>query len=710
MNQPPPARQNPSERSVPLRVTLVYAAFASLWIVTSDLLVGRFAHGLDSMVGAGIFKGLFFVLVTSVLLFLTVRRYTEALRRSREDLHEREQTYRAVFEASNDGLCIEQLDGTILHANPTFCRMHGYALEELTGKKTADLAHPDHHHLLARTGTQLDQPGGYQHQALHLRRDGTALVVDVNVSRLTHRGEPCILSVVRDITDRLNAENELRESQRFLRAALDAMLTHVAILDEQGRVLTVNAAWRRFADEYACPFHRVAVGGDYVETCRTADGPQPGDGPAIAKGIQDVLARRRDTFSYEYDCSQHCSNHCFDVRVSRFEEPGPTRVVVAHVDVTDRKHAEEALRLSEQQFRTLFDHAPEAIFVVDAEAGRFIDANENAMRLFKIPREKLQTMGPADFSPPLQPDGRSSREAIADYDAQVFAGNAPVFEWIHRTTTGGEFPCEVRLVRLPAANRTIIRASITDITERKRAQEAIARQTQELARSNAELERFAYVASHDLQEPLRMVSSYTQLLARRYKGRLDADADEFIAYTVDGVTQMQTLISDLLTYSRVGSQGRPPTATPVTPALDRALANLQLAIQESAAVITHDPLPEVMADQVQLIQLFQNLVGNAVKFRRDEPPRVHISARREGQEWVFAITDNGIGIESEFFERIFVIFQRLHPRAKYAGTGIGLTICKRIIERHGGRIWVESQPGRGSTFFFSLPAVPDEHT
>lgn len=250
-----------------------------------------------------------------------------------------------------------------------------------------------------------------------------------------------------------------------------------------------------------------------------------------------------------------------------------------------------------------------------------------------------------------------------------------------------------------------------DITGRKRVEERLSQLVEELQRSNAELERFSYVASHDLQEPLRMVASYTQLLARRYRGRLDADADDFIGYAVDGATRMQQMINDLLAYSRVNTRGKPFEPTDTAVALRQALANLEVAVRESHAVVTHDSLPTVMADASQLLSLFQNLVGNAVKFRGEEPPRIHVSAGRradpaapKGAEWVFAVADNGAGIDPDYHERIFVVFQRLQTRQEHpAGTGIGLSICKRIVERHGGRMWVESEVGKGATFYFTIP-------
>jgi len=235
--------------------------------------------------------------------------------------------------------------------------------------------------------------------------------------------------------------------------------------------------------------------------------------------------------------------------------------------------------------------------------------------------------------------------------------------------------------------------------------EQLHQSNRELERSNSELQQFAYVASHDLQEPLRMVMSYTGLLARRYQGKLDADADEFIAYAVDGARRMQELINDLLSYSRVGTQGREFTAADCEAVLARTLTNLELAIQESGARVCHEPLPTVSADEVQLHQLFQNLIGNGIKYRREGPLEIHVTCKPEGSHWLFSVRDNGIGIEPQYHERIFTIFQRLHTREQYPGSGIGLAICKKIVERHGGKIWVESEPGKGSTFYFTLLAT-----
>ncbi len=256
------------------------------------------------------------------------------------------------------------------------------------------------------------------------------------------------------------------------------------------------------------------------------------------------------------------------------------------------------------------------------------------------------------------------------------------------------------LARLPELVRRAMR-------ERKLREDH--RQAQEeLARSNRDLEQFAYVASHDLQEPLRMVATYTQLLAERYKGKLDSDADKYMHYAIDGALRMQKLVQDLLAFSRVGRQGLALENTDSNAVLQVALQNLEAAIQEGGAVVEHAQLPSLVADGSQLVQVFQNLIGNAIKFRGSNPPLIRVTGGVQGKEWVFSVADNGIGIAPENVDNVFVIFRRLHTRAEYSGNGIGLSICKKIVEQHGGRIWVEAEPDHGSIFYFTIPikAIP----
>jgi len=264
------------------------------------------------------------------------------------------------------------------------------------------------------------------------------------------------------------------------------------------------------------------------------------------------------------------------------------------------------------------------------------------------------------------------------------------------------------LARLPGAIRHAL-SEKQERTLRHQVEKDLARKVDELARSNADLEQFAYVASHDLQEPLRMVVAYTQLLSERYRGKLDENADKFLGYATEGAMRMQVLIQDLLSFSRVGRNGFKCVSVDCNAVVDEILQSLATAIQESGAVVNHAALPTVWVDRTQVTQIFQNLIANAVKFRGKEPPVISVRAEKANQQWLFEVSDNGIGVAPENAENIFVIFQRLHTRAEYAGNGIGLAICKKIIERYGGKIWIESQPGSGSTFKFTLPApAPDD--
>ena len=260
------------------------------------------------------------------------------------------------------------------------------------------------------------------------------------------------------------------------------------------------------------------------------------------------------------------------------------------------------------------------------------------------------------------------------------------------------------LTRLPLAIRRALQEKRLR-EQRKRAEVDLAQKAEELARSNRDLEQFAYVASHDLQEPLRMVAAYTQLLAERYRGKLDADADKYIGYAVEGALRMQTLVRDMLAFSRVGRTGVGCEHSDCNQVIEEAILNLKASIAESGATVTHDDLPMLPAERTQVLQIFQNLIGNAIKFRGKETPVIRISAKQEGTFWRFAVTDNGIGIAPEYQDIIFVIFQRLHAREEYSGNGVGLAICKKIVEYYGGKVWLESEPGHGCTFYFTLPAV-----
>lgn len=378
--------------------------------------------------------------------------------------------------------------------------------------------------------------------------------------------------------------------------------------------------------------------------------------------------------------------------------------VVAHQLNTSgalQLRAERELRASEERYRVVAETASDALLTIDAKS-RIVLANPAVESVFGYRHEELEGRSVAVLIPgPLKQQHVDAMERYLETGIRRLDWRARETTGLHKS--GRLIPLEISYGESREAGKRHFTAIVRDITERKAAQDELARRAAELSRSNSELEQFAYVASHDLQEPLRMVASYTQLLSRRYKGKLDGEADEFIGYAVDGANRMQALINDLLTFSRVGTRGKPLESVNSAAALESALLNLEVAIEEAKAKVTHGPLPTVVADEGQFTQLFQNLVGNAVKFHGATPPEIHVSAERDGRSWRFSVRDNGIGIDPRHFDRLFIVFQRLHGRTEYPGTGIGLAVCKKIVERHKGRIWVESAAGKGSTFFFTIP-------
>jgi PAS domain S-box-containing protein len=363
-----------------------------------------------------------------------------------------------------------------------------------------------------------------------------------------------------------------------------------------------------------------------------------------------------------------------------------------------RRQAEERSMAAERQLREILDKLAAGVLLMDAD-GRYLFANQRAAAMFGLTSAEVIGKALGDVLPPevAQHYLERNRHFIT---TQGFAEYEATFDLPVGTRTF--FIADQVLGNAEGAGEHLL-SSLIDITARTQAEAALHQAIEDLTRSNADLEQFAYVASHDLQEPLRAVTGMVQLLQQRYQGQLDARADQYIGLAVEAAARMQALINDLLTFSRLQRRGRPFAPTTVASVLESALTNLQVSIDESAAVITFANLPTVQADAAQLVQLFQNLISNAIKFRGKEPPCIHISAERREAAWCFAVRDNGIGVAPDYFERIFVIFQRLHPRRAYPGTGIGLALCKKIVERHGGQIWVESYQGLGATFFFTIP-------
>lgn len=383
-----------------------------------------------------------------------------------------------------------------------------------------------------------------------------------------------------------------------------------------------------------------------------------------------------------------------EIGLNPLSSEGETFIVASVVDITERRRAEERLRL-------VVEAAPSGMIMVD-ESGKIALVNSQVERLFGYTREQLigqsiDLLVPASARA-KHPEHRSS--FFADPRARAMGAGRDLYG---QRQDGTQIPVEIGLNPLITEGERFVLASIVDITQRKRAEALLQEKLLELERSNEDLQQFAYVCSHDLQEPLRVISNYTQLLAKRYAGALDENANEFIEFTVDATKRMQELINDLLLYSRVQTKGQEFKETDCSIVVEKAVANLEIAIRESSAQVSCGPLPAIKGDHSQLLQLFQNLISNAIKFRSKEPPEITICSEDTGTSWTITVRDNGQGFDMKYASRIFIIFQRLHNKEMYPGSGIGLAVCKKIVERHGGRIWVESEPDKGASFHFTLP-------
>ncbi len=519
--------------------------------------------------------------------------------------------------------------------------------------------------------------------------------------------------IILDITERKRAQDELQRSARLNRVLLDS-LPHPAMLIHQDRtVLAANRSAREFGAK---------VGGYcWLEFANSGFIPQEVK-DCLEKGEGEIPPDVKCTFCLADEALEagEATNipelEAFDKLWDTWWVPINDETYLQYaIDITERQQMEQALRDSERRLDQMLQTMVDGMVMVDLD-GQITYANPSAQRILEVRRdgilgryyhEREWRQIDADGNPypaerlPITIALEQKRE-VKGMEHGIEAPNGQQ-KWLSVNTA----PLVDEEGQLYGAI-----ASFRDVTERKDAQQKIERYAAELERSNQDLEQFAYVVSHDMREPLRMVASYLGLLKRRYRGELDEKADMFIDYAVDGAERMQGMIRAILDLSRVDTRGEEFAPTDVEAVVERTLMALGRVIRESGAEVTYDPLPTVMADKAQLTQVFQNLIANGIKFRReDEPPRVHISVSPSPQggegwgegEWLFAVEDNGIGIDPEQAERIFQIFQRLHTEDEYPGLGIGLALCKRIVERHGGRIWVDSEPGKGSRFIFTMP-------
>jgi PAS domain S-box-containing protein len=535
------------------------------------------------------------------------------------------------------------------------------------------------------------------------RPDGSVTWLSTNTAFLRRPGEQKhygVVSSIADITAQRAGEAALRESEERFRHTFELAASGIAHVDLDGRFLRVN---RSLCEMFGYPESELI--GRSVKDISHPDDRDVTDGQR-----ERVRSGELESAHFEKRYLRGDGGVLWvDLAIALVRAPGgePLYEIAIFDDITERKDAERALRKSEERFRSLTQISSDWYWEQDDKFRLTFMSGRMGERTGLDPSSYL---GRQRWDTPAlnltEDDWRRHREQLVRHE--------PFHDFEMQRPNEGGGTRWVSLSGEPLFDEdgrfAGYRGVGKDITERKRAEEDLRRahadlerKATELERSNSELEQFAYVASHDLQEPLRMVSSYTQLVLRRYGERLDGDAKEFMAYVVDGAARMKQLIEDLLAYSRVGTRGKEFKPVPVETAVRRAINNLRAALEETGASITYDAMPTVEADDVQLAQLFQNLMGNALKFRSASVPRIHVAVKEQADEWEFAVQDNGIGIEPQYFDRIFMVFQQLHTKGEFPGTGIGLAICKKVVERHGGRIWVSSKPGEGSTFHFTLP-------
>jgi len=630
---------------------------------------------------------------------ITARKQAEA------SLLESERRFRRTFELAGSGVAHIGMDRRFLRVNRRLCEILGYPQDELLRLTGRQISHPDDLDVINAQRPRLyaGEIDSVRVEKRYLRKDGS--IVWVSFTMVVERdaaGKPQYeIAFFDDITARKQAEAALRESEERFRSVVDSANDGILVYDKQLNVVAGNLAAERIL---GLPLANIigAAGFTSLLPCVHADGSPvlPDERPTRLTVKSGKPLTGQIVGIYRADGSMNWVS----VNTGFLRRPGDTDwygVVSTIGDITKQRHAELALSASEALYRQTFELATAGIAHVDL-SGRFMKVNRRLCEILGYGEQELIGRAVKEISHP------EDRNLTDSQRMRVRSGEKHSVRFEKRYIRKSGAIVWVDLSVALACDASGVPqyeiALFDDITERKKAEAALREAHEELKRSNAELEQFAYVASHDLQEPLRMVSSYTQLLMRRYGDKLDGDAKDFTAFIVDGATRMKQLIEDLLAYSRVGTRDKNFKPVDAESSLKRALTNLRAAIQDSGATVTQDKLPTIPCDEVQLAQLFQNLIGNALKFRKpDVAPAVHVGAAEQGAEWEFMVRDNGIGIEPQYFERIFMVFQRLHDKGEYPGTGIGLAIVKKVVERHGGRIWVQSQPGAGTTFHFTMP-------
>ncbi len=597
--------------------------------------------------------------------------------------------YRGIAETAKEGVWILNAKNRTIFINKKMAEMLGYPISDMMRISPLDLTDWQNRPILQKKMEQC-QYGAIDDLELRFRRkDGSELQAIIAATPIfdSHGHFAGSVAMVTDIHERGKIEAALRESEERFRATFDQAAVGIAHVARDGRFLRLN---RRYCE---------ILGYTYDELIKRTfqSVTYPDDvSVSLSRVNQLINGEIRSYFLEKRYVRPDGSIRWVHVTTSAVHGPdGSFKYLIPVIeDITEQKLAEEALIEKEKNMKAILNASLDEAFLIDID-GNVLAVNDIAAR--RLGRRPEEIIGKNMYSFYQPQVARERRERVSE----VISTRKPIRYEEERNDLYFDH------IKYPIVDSSgnVIRLAVfsRDVTSLKQAEKELKQKMIDLERSNSDLERFAYVASHDLQEPLRMVASYVKLLDRRYKDKLDQDAQDYIGFAAEGATRMQQMINDLLAYSRVGTKGKPLEPTDLEAVLSRAMRNLDVAIKENDAIVTHASLPTVLADDVQMIQLFQNLIGNALKFKSDKQPRVHVSAELKGNEWQISVHDNGIGIAPQYFERIFIIFQRLHTRTDYPGSGIGLAICKKIIERHGGRIWVESTPGEGSTFYFTIP-------
>ncbi|HMT10427.1 MAG TPA: PAS domain S-box protein, partial [Ignavibacteria bacterium] len=618
-----------------------------------------------------------------------------------------------LFENSPEGIVILDNQDRILNANKGFEKMFQFSAEEIKGKILNSIIVPESMIEQATQMTLFVLKGEIIHRETERKRkDGSMVDVSVLAYPITLEEDQIgVYGIYSDITERKETEKALRNSEERYRAFVKQstegiwrfeFLEPISVklpADEQIRAIFRYGYLAECNDVFARMYGYEAAGD--IAGARIGELLVESDPKNSEYFLKSIMGGYKVDNIESYEKDKNGSKKIFmNNLVGIVENDTLVRIWGSKRDITEAKKAQEELSKTQFRLATLLKNLQDVVLYETGGGKEFM--SENVYEMLGYPAQNFENR---DFFRTITHPGdwKSIEEKTKEWHRTGSAGVLNL-EFRVRRADGSYVWVEDHMIKVRNNGDSHMAGVLINITEHKTTEEKLKQLAEKLSQSNKELEQFAYVASHDLQEPLRMVASYIQLLQRRYKGKLSGEADEFINYAVDGVIRMKTLINDLLVYSRVNTKESPLEDVDINKVVDQTRTNLHAAIEESGATINSEPLPVVKANNLQINQLFQNLISNAIKFRKpDTAPVVNISAKHAGDEWLFTVQDNGIGIDKEFSDKIFVIFQRLHNSSEYPGTGIGLAICKRIVEKLGGHLWVESNPGEGSTFNFTIP-------